>query len=907
MKGYFHKLTSVMLVLATLLSLLAPTVGASADLADNSLKYLNKTATPLDSLDQTDVTLTVPGTGEGDIDIVFILGGGMTANIETIKSAVNVFKPAMECGTATVRVGMISLEKGKEIILDLNSDEALLDPATYVDFITEKLESINDLSSGTTNLHSQLLKAQKMLAAETKAKTENKYVFVMATGRTYWFDNANGEQSTVVNSVKGTDKNTYYYWGNYLWQSQRGAHSSLYMIPEIYNNSYANFLAAIRGWVAADGDKYVYTPHFDENDYSAYANWYSNNGLDLRALNLSNSRYGNAIVNPAPTAANFATGTVAAVGSGSNPQNALNYERAQYECIQVWQQLINAGYTCYAICSEAPNYQNGSENIASKGYTGKSTIQVGHAFMDYLSTLAGHGNAPVVWEYLRDENGKVVFLDGYEGNYNYAKTTLKEDFFASIHDDMIYTCAPGSTVVDYIGKNENGNFEFIESADSLSLIVGGVNYITAKVEDTAEGSSYTFTAPDAITPTFWLDYFYGNGTTTERFVWTFGESISTDRLAHLTYKLQLTEKSDKAGQYIVPTNNSATFYPVYSDGSNGTPVLFPIPTVEYIVEDDSIISIYGTKTWIDNDNADNKRPEYIIIRLWEGDFELASAYVRPNKNGEWKYFFHNLREYRNGVEIAYTITEDPVDGYTTIINGYNVTNIYVPEVVTVSGSKTWNDADDQDGKRPESITINLLANGVEVAEANVTAENGWNYSFDNLPKYENGVEIVYTVTEDTVDGYTATINGFDVTNTYVPESIEVSVLKIWDDDDNSDKARPNSITVMLYANGVEIAVKELSELDNWAWTFTDLAKYEDGVEIVYTIAEAEIESYFTSITGDMYTGFEITNIYWVEIVESDFPLDPPDTGDAVLPAIIGALAALFLAVWIPTKKRQVEE
>ena len=141
---------------------------------------------------------------------------------------------------ATVRMGLISLEKGKEIILDLNSDEAVLDPDTYVDFVTEKFDSINDLPYGTTNLHSQLLEAQKMLAKEKKADPENKYVFVLATGRTYWFDDANGEQATVVNKVNGT-----YYWGDYLWKSQRGRHSSLYMIPDRYNDSYEEFFADV--------------------------------------------------------------------------------------------------------------------------------------------------------------------------------------------------------------------------------------------------------------------------------------------------------------------------------------------------------------------------------------------------------------------------------------------------------------------------------------------------------------------------------------------------------------------------------------------------------------------------------------------------------------------------------------
>ena len=98
-----------------LLSLMTPVISAHEGLADIAGDYIDKTANGLNEADQTDVTLTVPGAVEGYIDGVFILGGGMTANMETIESAINVFKPAMESGKATVRMGILSLEKGKEL------------------------------------------------------------------------------------------------------------------------------------------------------------------------------------------------------------------------------------------------------------------------------------------------------------------------------------------------------------------------------------------------------------------------------------------------------------------------------------------------------------------------------------------------------------------------------------------------------------------------------------------------------------------------------------------------------------------------------------------------------------------------------------------------------------------------
>ena len=99
---------------------------------------VNKEADGLDENDQTNVTLTVPGTAEGDIDVVLVLGGGMQANKETVNSAINLFKPLMESGKSKVKLGLISLERGQEIILDLNSEEAVLNPDTYVQLIEDK-------------------------------------------------------------------------------------------------------------------------------------------------------------------------------------------------------------------------------------------------------------------------------------------------------------------------------------------------------------------------------------------------------------------------------------------------------------------------------------------------------------------------------------------------------------------------------------------------------------------------------------------------------------------------------------------------------------------------------------------------------------------------------------------------
>lgn len=94
-----------------------------------------------------------------------------------------------------------------------------------------------------------------------------------------------------------------------------------------------------------------------------------------------------------------------------------------------------------------------------------------------------------------------------------------------------------------------------------------------------------------------------------------------------------------------------------------------------------------------------------------------------------------------------------------------------PETVDLSGTKTWNDSDDQAGARPDSIEVNLWRGETLVAKQTVSEERGWTYCFADLPKYDDqGAEITYTVTETPVAGYTTSYDGYDIINTYTPDS-----------------------------------------------------------------------------------------------------------------------------------------
>ncbi|MGT2712798.1 Cna B-type domain-containing protein, partial [Streptococcus oriscaviae] len=192
------------------------------------------------------------------------------------------------------------------------------------------------------------------------------------------------------------------------------------------------------------------------------------------------------------------------------------------------------------------------------------------------------------------------------------------------------------------------------------------------------------------------------------------------------------------------------------------------------------------------------------------------------------------------------------------------------KLISIPVKKVWQDGNNQDGKRPTSVTMKLLANGQEVAGKTIelTEATQWQGSFTDLPQTDAaGQNITYTVTEVAVPGYKLiktegdATTGFTITNCHTPEKTKVSFVKEWDDANDQDGIRPITITVVLNANGVEVARKDVQvdQDGNWKGEFTNLDVYKAGVKIDYTVDEVVPTDYTKTITGDASTGFTIKN------------------------------------------------
>lgn len=296
------------------------------------------------------------------------------------------------------------------------------------------------------------------------------------------------------------------------------------------------------------------------------------------------------------------------------------------------------------------------------------------------------------------------------------------------------------------------------------------------------------------------------------------------------------------------------------------------PTYDYpvILKDECVTSATVKKVWQDNDNQDGKRPAQIEVALSNG------KKVTLNDANGWTATLEGLPIYEKGRKVEYTWSEPVVDGYkgaaSVSADGLvtTFTNTHTPEEVSVHVAKVWNDDNNRDGLRPESLKV-TLSNGAEVI---LNDANGWKADIEHLPKYQGGKEIAYTWSEQAVTGYTAaaavTGTTTTLTNSHNPEETYALVRKVWDDSDNIDGIRPKAVRVTL-SNGTEV---ELNEGNSWAARVDHLPKYEAGREIEYTWVEADVTGYVATYqkVGEVTT---ITNTHTTTVTPSPTPVPTP--------------------------------
>lgn len=292
--------------------------------------------------------------------------------------------------------------------------------------------------------------------------------------------------------------------------------------------------------------------------------------------------------------------------------------------------------------------------------------------------------------------------------------------------------------------------------------------------------------------------------------------------------------------------------------------------VDEIVQEDAVVRVENEltprtavsvmKQWQDNGDADKLRPQRVQVQLMAGDKPYGDE-VTLSATNNWTVTWADLPKLgADGEEVDYTIREilngEYGDAYhvslrethTTDGVAYNLVNIHQPDAVELRLAKHWDDANDQDGKRPGQVGVSIWGvvqpDGGEpiktqlVDVPDLRPEDGllsadgntWQWHLYGLPKFDaqnrpysfelretgaagdaGGAYELVTGEGTTCDndGHCTPTPGSDAdgkpaliefTNRHEPETVSVHVGKTWIDRDNADGTRPGSLAVWLLSS-----------------------------------------------------------------------------------------------------------
>ena len=346
---------------------------------------------------------------------------------------------------------------------------------------------------------------------------------------------------------------------------------------------------------------------------------------------------------------------------------------------------------------------------------------------------------------------------------------------------------------------------------------------------------------------------------------------------------------------------------------------------------DGFVDVTITKKWDDANNQDGKRDDVTLTlnasangRLidWDvlkdiaknganltmdetAEHVFARAEFTDDKDS-YSYTFRNVPKYANfndvNTLIDFAVTENEVPDFYEIdaenSTRLMIVNVHEVKTMNIHVTKVWEDENNNDGYRPDAITVKLYADGALYGEKTITPDENdvWETTFENLPVYKKGETISYTVEEDAIDEYTTTystekpIVGGDydeavrevtITNRYEIKKMNIKVIKIWADSDNEDKLRPNALSFDLYktvGGGERELVLQFqlrSSTGTSVWKYKDLRTtigglnvYENGEKIHYSIEETTvIEGYTVKyIDNDIVGGNKVNDQYQTDFM-----------------------------------------
>lgn len=516
-----------------------------------------------------------------------------------------------------------------------------------------------------------------------------------------------------------------------------------------------------------------------------------------------------------------------------NGANGATYEEAQILLYKYWNDWVNdTGATNFGLAAD-----DGNQDEKIQKLYGDSALNT------KLENAIGSD---------QKYSATIYFLK-YNCNNNFS-----ENLTITYDGKYCYTLITNSS-----GNAKTGTNNFDEGDDNLQeLILVDVPVYVTKVWDDDNNSAGA--RPESVTIEL-----YANGVAT-------GKTLVLNEENNWSGKFENLDTKDSDGNLITYTVREKELPDGYTSEITGDQ--YEGYTITNTLSAKTKVEVI--KKWEDDNNAEGFRPESIEVTLVASGIPQEEQKIILNEANSWKGTFENLEKYSpNGDLIVYSVKETAILNYkeptynTTINQNGDVFTCTITNILNktdINVIKVWDDNNNEEKLRPESITVTLYANGeaVEGKTLTLNEDNDWTGKFDNLDKYSSdGKEIVYTVQEAPVEHYkepiyTETKDGdvitLTITNKRIASETEVTVIKNWDDEENSEGFRPESITVTLFANGVSTAtIATLNDENNWTATFKNLAEYKDGEKISYTVEESEVADYEEPVYTKTEEGKEV--------------------------------------------------
>lgn len=287
------------------------------------------------------------------------------------------------------------------------------------------------------------------------------------------------------------------------------------------------------------------------------------------------------------------------------------------------------------------------------------------------------------------------------------------------------------------------------------------------------------------------------------------------------------------------------------------------------------VDVTLTTKWNDKDNQDNVRPASYYVQLLADGVKVGDKIILESAS-DFSKTWTGLQKNRTGKvgeAIVYTaeVTGLP-ESYETSVSGdaatgLVVTNTYIPATVEIPVSVKWDDAENQDGVRLDSVEAELYADGEATGnKVTLNAENSWTAKFAQVDVKKDGTRIKYEVKSTEKEGYTVSVSGnildeegLTLNYKHVPATVNISAKAAWNDAKNQDGIRPTDTLVQLYADGEVLGDKAVLESGkSWTKTWTELPKYKAGKEIAYKVVASAVSGYSVKVSGDVEKGYTVT-------------------------------------------------